>query len=90
MRCQFASLGPTWDDRALWYIVGRIERPDRPPLLAVGVGYNKHQYYSRALHFAMAMTLAQDMRDDAIGTTPPVFLELVRGSSPSLGRERET
>ena len=31
MRCQFASLGPTWDDRDLWYIVGRIERPDRPP-----------------------------------------------------------
>ena len=80
MLCQFASLGPPWADRDLWYIVGKFERSDRPPSFAAGVGYNKHQYYSRALHFAMALTLAQDMPDhDIVGKTPLGFSELVRG-----------
>ena len=80
MLCQFASLGPPWVDRDLWYIVGKFERSDRPPSFAAGVGYNKHQYYSRALHFAMALTLAQDMPDhDIVGKTPLGFSELVRG-----------
>ena len=80
MLCQFASLGPPWADRDLWYIVGKFERSDRPPSFAAGVGYNKQQYYRRALHFAMALTLAQDMPDhDIVGKTPHGFSELVRG-----------
>ena len=77
MRCQFASFGGPWADRRSWYILGNIERPDRPTLWAVGVGYNKKQYYCLALHFAMALTLAQEIPDDDLLKFGCGFRELV-------------
>ena len=77
MRCQFASFGGPWADRRSWYILGNIERPDRPTSWAVGVGYNKKQYYCLALHFAMALTLAQEIPDDDLLKFGCGFRELV-------------
>ena len=64
MRCQFASFGSPWADQWSWYILGRIERPGRPTSWAVGVGYNRKEFYCRALHFAMALVFAQSIPDD--------------------------
>ena len=58
------------------YIVGSIERPDGPTLWAVGVGNNKKQCFWRALHLAMALTLAQEVPDDHL--TLDSVQELVR------------
>ena len=77
MRCQFASFGGPWADRRSWCILGNIERPDRPTSWAVGVGYNKKQYYCLALHFAMALTLAQEIPDDDLLKFGCGFRELV-------------
>ena len=77
MHCQFASFGGPWADPRYWYIVGSIERPGRPTSWAVGVGYNKKQYYCLALHFAMALTLAQEIPDDDLLKFGCGFRELV-------------
>ena len=77
MRCQLASFGGPWADLRSWYILGNIELPGRPTLWAVGVGYNRKQYYRLALHFAMALTLAQEVPDDGLPKFDWCFRELV-------------
>ena len=77
MQCQFDSFGGPWADPRSSYIVGSIQRPSCPTLWAVGVAVNNEdQYYQRALHFAIGLTLAEEILNTE--SIPSIFRELVQ------------
>ena len=84
LRGQFAALGGSWRNARLWYRVGEVERNDSTRVSAVGVGFNKLQC-RRALHLAMALTLALEKPAEANEGLPPhCFWELTRQARAAM------